>query len=37
MREQQIGQLVRSYLQSHQPTGNTIEVLEQDIRKDGDW
>lgn len=37
MSEQQIGQLVRSYLQSHQPTGNTIEVLEQDIRKDGDW
>jgi len=24
MSEQQIGQLVRSYLQSHQPTGNTI-------------
>ena len=37
MSEQQIGQLVRSYLQSHQPAGNTIEVLEQDIRKDGDW
>lgn len=31
--KQQIGQLVRSYLQSHQPAGNTIEVLEQDIRK----
>ncbi len=37
MSEQQIGQLVRSCLQSHQPAGNTIEVLEQDIRKDGDW
>ncbi len=37
MSEQQIGQLVRSYLQSHQPMGNSIEVLEQDIRRDGDW
>ncbi len=37
MSEQQIGQLVRSYLQSRQPPGSAIEVLEQDIRKDGDW
>ncbi len=37
MSEQQIGQLVRNYLLDHQPVGGTIEVLEQDIRKDGEW
>ena len=37
MSEEQIGQLVRSYPQSHQPAGNTIEVLKKDIRKDSDW
>ncbi len=37
MSEQQVVRLVRRYLQDHQPAGNIIEVLEQDIRKDGDW
>ena len=37
MSEQQIVQLVRRYLRDHQPPGSAIEILEQDIRRDGNW
>jgi hypothetical protein len=37
MTEQQIVNLVRRYLQDHQPAGIALEVLEPSVHKDGDW
>lgn len=35
--KKQIAELVRRYAESEEPRDLRIEVLEQDVRSDGDW